>query len=320
RPQKGRYREFFQCDGDVIGSDSLLNEAELVQIIDGVFTQLGIRVSIRLNNRKVLAGIAEAIGRPDRLGTITIGLDKLDKIGEEGVRGELQDRGLSLAEVTSLLEICRVQGDTASRLEQLEKSIGSTASGARGLEELRTLFGYLGDSPLNNAIEADLTLARGLDYYTGTIIEVVALDHSLGSLCGGGRYDDLTGIFGLPGVSGVGISFGADRIYDVMDALHLFPAAAAGHTRLLFLNFGGAEERESLRWLRQVRDAGIPAEIYPDPAKLKKQMAHADALGIPYVAILGEAERASGRITLKQMASGEQHAFVLEALIQHLSA
>ncbi|MBE0640963.1 MAG: histidine--tRNA ligase, partial [Bacteroidales bacterium] len=304
RPQKGRYREFFQCDGDVIGSDSLLNEAELVQIIDEVFTRLGIRVTIRLNNRKVLAGMAEAIGRIEKLIPLTVALDKLDKAGEDGVRGELIERGLSEDEVESILRMTRLEGGTSDRLDQLESLIGHTPQGQAGIAELKKVFAYLDGAVLLNEVQTDLTLARGLNYYTGTIIEVVALDHSIGSLCGGGRYDDLTGIFGLPGVSGVGISFGADRIYDVMEALKLFPDASVGHTRLLFINFGKEEERESMHWLRKVREAGIPAEIYPESAKLKKQMAYADALSIPFVAIIGEEERISGQVSLKDMHSG----------------
>jgi histidyl-tRNA synthetase len=315
RPQRGRYREFFQCDGDMIGSDSLINEAELVQIIDEVFSKLGIRVAIRLNNRKILAGMAASIGKPDMLIPITVALDKLDKVGEDGVRRELDERGLSSEESEGILRITRLDGDATQRLNHLENLIGHTQPGQAGLAEMRELFGHLDISALRNEVNADLTLARGLNYYTGTIIEVVALDHSIGSLCGGGRYDDLTGIFGLPGVSGVGISFGADRIYDVMDALKLFPAASSGHTRILFVNFGGEELRESMRWLHRVREAGISGEIYPDSAKMKKQMAYADALGIPFVAIMGEEERKSGEVGLKNMTTGEQHKISLEDLI-----
>lgn len=319
RPQKGRYREFYQCDADVIGSDSLLNEAELVQIIDEVFKALGINVIIRLNNRKVLAGIAEYLGRPEMMNDLTVALDKLDKIGKDGVRAELIKRGFKGEEIVRVIPVTELTGDTNDRLNALEGMIGDTDSGQKGIAELKQLFAYLELTEMKNEVIADLSLARGLDYYTGTIIEVVAKDHSIGSICGGGRYDDLTGVFGMKGVSGVGMSFGADRIYDVMLALGLFPDKAEGHSQLMFINFGGEDEKESIRWLTKVREAGVASEIYPDKAKIKKQMSYADSLGIPYVAFLGEAERKEGVVKLREMATGDESMVNLDSLIEKLS-
>lgn len=306
RPQKGRYREFYQCDADVIGSDSLINEAELVQVIDEVFKRLQIRVSIRLNNRKVLAGIAAHIGRAEMMSQLTMALDKLDKIGEEGVLKELRDRGFTEQEVLKLLPVLSLDGKPIERIDHLASILGDSGPAALGISELRVLFTYLDDANIENEVLADLSLARGLDYYTGTIIEVIAKDYAIGSICGGGRYDDLTGVFGLDGVSGVGMSFGADRIYDVLEALHLFPVIAEGQSKVIFLNFGKEDEKESLRWLRKLRNDGIAAEIYPDTSKIKKQMAYANALNIPYVLMIGQEERSMEKVKFKDMHSGEQ--------------
>jgi histidyl-tRNA synthetase len=321
RPQKGRYREFYQCDVDVIGSDSLLNEVELVQIIDSVFGKLNIPVTLKLNNRKLLAAIAQVVGAPDAFVDITVALDKLDKIGGEKVVEELQQRGISDASIEKLLPLIRFQGDTQQKLNFLATFLGENELGQKGIAEVQTVIGTA--QPLissNTVIELDLTLARGLNYYTGAIFEVKSnLPNTLTStICGGGRYDDLTGIFGMPNVSGVGISFGADRIYDVMLEAGLFPSSAQEGTKVLFANFGEKEAAYCLPLVKQLREAGIATELYPDAAKLKKQFGHADSLGIPFVAMVGESEMAEGLIGLKDMRSGEQLRVTLEEVVKRL--
>ena len=306
RPQKGRYREFYQCDVDVIGSTSLLNEVELLQIEDEVFSRLGINVIIKLNNRKVLAGIAELIGQPDKLIDITVAIDKLDKIGLEAVKGELAERGLTDDQIERLIPVLTIDGTIDERLERLEAALDDVEIGRKGVEELRTVTTLALQSGLRAELDLDFSLARGLNYYTGTIIEVKAKDVAIGSISGGGRYDNLTGVFGVEGMSGVGVSFGADRIYDVLNALELYPADTLQATRVLFVNFGGEELPAVMKSLAQVRRAGIAAELYPDAAKLKKQMKYADDLSIPFVAIIGETEAAEGVVTLKNMVTGEQ--------------
>ena len=320
RPQKGRYREFYQCDVDIVGSDSLLNEMELVQIVDEVFSKLGINTVVKINNRKILAGIAEVIGEKDRIVDITVAIDKLDKIGLEKVNEELFEKGIPQNAVDKLQPILHLSGTVAEKLEQLENAIGQSEIGAKGIAEVRTLFNYLGTLELNTEVELDLTLARGLNYYTGAIFEVKAKDVAMGSICGGGRYDDLTGIFGMPNVSGVGISFGADRIYDVLTQLQLFPAATADSTKLMFVNFGVAEEAFCLPVLAAVRKAGINAEIFPDKSKMAKQMTWANNKKIPFVAIVGENEMSQGKINLKNMLTGEQQLVDAQELIKILSA
>ncbi len=306
RPQKGRYREFYQCDVDVIGSRSLVNELELVQIVAEIFSRLSIAVTLKLNNRKILAGIAEVIGFPERLVDITVAIDKLEKIGLEAVKAELLERGISAEGVSKLLPILEIGGDSYTKLQALKSILAESETGLLGVEEMRFVFDMVSRLQIPLDIELDLSLARGLNYYTGTIFEVKARDWAIGSICGGGRYDDLTGIFGMAGVSGVGISFGADRIYDVMEGLGLFPASTGQSVRVLFLNFGGAEEVCSLKLLRELRAAGIAAEIYPDAAKMKRQMEWANRRGVPMVAIVGGEELARGVVTVKDMQSGEQ--------------
>ena len=306
RPQKGRYREFYQCDADVMGSDSLLNEVELLQMIDEVFRRLHIRVAIKLNNRKVLAGIAETVGEPDKLIDITVAIDKIDKIGIEKVNEELADRGLAPAAIEALQPILEISGSTAERLDKLAAVLASSETGTKGVEELRTVISATEALGLEADLELDVSLARGLNYYTGTIIEVKALDVAIGSISGGGRYDNLTGVFGMNGISGVGVSFGADRIYDVLNTLDLYPADAARSTRVLFANFGTAESAASMKLVKELRAAGIAAEVYPDSAKMKKQIGYANALGVPFFAIIGESELADGTVTVKNMESGEQ--------------
>lgn len=318
RPQKGRYREFFQCDVDIVGSDSLLNEVELIQIVNEVFKRFGLRVCIKLNNRKILSGIAEILGEAENLTNITVAIDKFDKIGEENVNKELEEKGLSTKAIEGLQPILHLEGSNASKLERLKTIFSSSATGLKGVEELETIFNYTNLLSLNTQIELDLCLARGLNYYTGAILEVKALDAEMGSITGGGRYDNLTGVFGLPGVSGVGISFGADRIFDVLNTLDLFPIEAMRTTRVLFANFGEKESAYCLPIIRKVRETGIIAEIYPDASKMKKQMSYANARNIPYVAIAGETEVESNSITLKNMASGEQKTISIEDLIPFL--
>ena len=314
RPQKGRYREFYQCDADVVGSNSLLNEVELMQIVDTVFSRFGIRVCIKINNRKILTGIAEMIGQADRIVDITVAMDKLDKIGLEAVNAELAADGIPAEAIEKLQPIISLGGSNADKLATMRQVLAGSETGLRGVDECEYILGHL--QGLRNEVELDLTLARGLDYYTGAIFEVKALDAQMGSITGGGRYDNLTGIFGMPGLSGVGISFGADRIYDVLNQLDLYPKETASTTRLLFVNFGEAEASYALPILAQVRGAGISAEMYPDAVKLKKQMSYANQKRIPYVAIVGETEMAEGKVTLKNMETGEQQLLTPDELVE----
>lgn len=306
RPQKGRYREFFQCDADIVGSDSLLNEVELIQIIDEVFTRFGIRVSIKLNNRKILSGIAEIIGEKDKIVDITVAIDKLDKIGLEKVNEELASKGIPQKAIEQLQPIILLKGSNEEKLQTLKTVLSASETGISGVSELCFILDKLKKTDLRSELELDLTLARGLNYYTGAIIEVKALDVQIGSITGGGRYDNLTGIFGLPGVSGVGISFGADRIFDVLNQLDLYPKDSIKGTRVLFVNFGEKEEDYILPIALKMRKAGISAEIYPEAAKMKKQMSYADSNGIPFVIIAGEDEMNEKKVTLKNMETGEQ--------------
>ncbi len=319
RPQKGRYREFYQCDVDVIGSNSLLNELELVQIIDDVFQRLQINTVVKINNRKILSGITEAIGEAERMVDITVAIDKLDKIGLEKVNAEMLEKGISQSAINKLQPILLLEGKTTEKLEQIETVIGSTGVGAKGIAEMRTLFGYLGNFDLKTEVELDLTLARGLNYYTGAIFEVKSKDIEIGSICGGGRYDDLTGIFGLPDVSGVGVSFGAERIYDVLTSLELFPQDSLETTKALFVNFGEKEEAYCLPVLAQLRKSGVNAEIFPESAKMKKQMNYANRKEIPFVILAGEEEITSQKFTLKNMQTGDQQLIGAEELIKILS-
>lgn len=319
RPQKGRYREFYQCDVDIVGSDSLLNEFELVQIIDHVYRKLNINTVIKINNRKILAGIAETIGEADRIIDITVAIDKLDKIGLDKVNTELIEKGVSQEAVNKLQPILNLSGTTEEKLNDIEAVIGHTSIGAKGIEEMRTLFKYIASAQLLTEIELDLTLARGLNYYTGAIYEVKAKDVQIGSITGGGRYDDLTGIFGMDGVSGVGVSFGADRIYDVMTQLDLFPNEALSTTKIMFANFGLTEEAYCLPIIQALREKGISAEIYPSEAKMKKQMTWADRKSIPFVALVGESEMAENKIALKNMLTGEQQLLSKDELIAALA-
>ena len=316
RPQKGRYREFYQCDADVVGSDSLLNEVELIHIMDTVFGRLGIRVCIKVNNRKILSGIAELIGAADKIVDITVAIDKLDKIGLEGVNEELRQDGLTEQQIARLQPIIAMEGSNEQKIATMREALAQSEVGQKGLDEVAFVLARVGD--VASQVQLDLTLARGLDYYTGCIFEVKALDVQIGSITGGGRYDNLTGIFGMPGLSGVGISFGADRIYDVMGQLNLYPEALATSTQLLFLNFGTQEADYCLPLLQQVRQAGVSAEIYPDAAKLKKQMQYANARMVPYVAMAGEDEVKAGEITLKNMITGQQERIKPAELIKKL--
>jgi len=306
RPQKGRYREFFQCDVDVIGSDSLLNEFELIRIIDEVFSRLGIEVNIKINNRKILSGIAEISGESDKISDITVAIDKIEKIGIGAVIEEMKSKGISEGSVKKLLPVLELTGDSTSKLSQLEKILAGSETGLKGVSELRSLFGLTTSAGVRCDTELDLTLARGLNYYTGAIIEVKSKDVVIGSICGGGRYDNLTGIFGLEGVSGVGVSFGADRIYDVMTTLNLFDADKSHSSTVMIVNFGGSETSYGLSILNQLHEKGIAAEIYPDAAKMKKQLSWADSKRIPFVVIAGEDEIKNQDITVKNMHSGEQ--------------
>lgn len=306
RPQKGRYREFYQCDADVVGSDSLLNEVELLQLIDEVFRRLKIRITLKLNNRKVLAGIAELIGAPDRLVDITVAIDKIDKVGIDNVNTELIERGLSEEAVARLQPILAISGTLEERLDALEKLLAGSEIGSLGVRELREVTSGVTALGLDAELDLDVSLARGLNYYTGTIIEVKAKDVEIGSITGGGRYDNLTGVFGMPGLSGVGISFGADRIYDVLNALDLYPADARTATQVMFVNFGTAEAAASLLMIKEMRALGIACELYPDAAKMKKQMAYANATEVPFVAMVGADEMERGVLSLKNMATGEQ--------------
>jgi histidyl-tRNA synthetase len=318
RPQKGRYREFFQCDADVVGSDSLLNEAELIQIMDEVFHRFGIRACIRINNRKILSGIAEIIGEPGKITDITVAIDKLDKVGMENVNAELLSKGISPRAVEQLQPIIGLSGNSREKLAVLKGmfSAGASETGLKGLEEMEFIFNRTDALGIANALETDLTLARGLNYYTGAIFEVKAMDVQIGSIAGGGRYDNLTGVFGLPGVSGVGISFGADRIFDVLNRLDLYPAESVYRTQILFVNFGAREEMYALPIIRQLRANGIRSEIYPEPAKMNRQMSYANARQIPYVAIAGENEINAGKVTLKNMTTGEQQLLTPPQLLE----
>ena len=307
RPQKGRYREFYQCDADVVGSDSLLNEVELMQIVDTVFTRFGVRICIKINNRKILTGIAEVIGEADKIVDITVAIDKLDKIGLEKVNEELREDGLPEEAIDKLQPIISLQGTNDEKLDPIAEVLKTSEIGLKGVEECRYILNMLKQTGLNNEIELDLTLARGLNYYTGAIFEVKALDTPMGSITGGGRYDNLTGIFGMPGLSGVGISFGADRIYDVLNALDLYPKEAVNGTQLLFINFGDKETAYCMPVVAKARKAGIRTEMYPDKVKMKKQMNYANAKHIAFVALAGDDEIAQGKLTLKNMVTGEQH-------------
>ncbi|MBR7031702.1 MAG: histidine--tRNA ligase [Prevotella sp.] len=315
RPQKGRYREFWQFDGDIVGSDSLLNEVELMQIVDTVFTRFGVRVQIKINNRKILSGIAEVIGAADKIVDITVAIDKLDKIGLDNVNAELREDGLTEEQIAKLQPIITLEGTNDEKLETIAQVLAASETGMRGVEELRYILGALKTAGLKNEIQLDLTLARGLNYYTGAIFEVKALDVPMGSILGGGRYDNLTGIFGMPGISGVGISFGIDRIFDVLNALDAYPKDAVNGTQLLFINFGERETAYCLPFVAQARAAGIRTEIFPDAAKMKKQMSYANAKQIPFVALAGENEMADGKLTLKNMQTGEQTLVAPDELI-----
>ena len=328
RPQKGRYREFYQCDADVVGSDSLLNEVELMQIVDTVFTRFGIRVCIKINNRKILSGIAEIIGESDKIVDITVAIDKLDKIGLDNkldkigldnVNAELKEKGISEEAVAKLQPIILLSGSNEEKLATLKQVLSASEEGLKGVEESEFILNTLSALGLKNEIELDLTLARGLNYYTGAIFEVKALDVQIGSITGGGRYDNLTGVFGMAGVSGVGISFGADRIFDVLNQLELYPKEAVNGTQLLFINFGEKAAAFSMNVLTQVRAAGIRAEIFPDSSKMKKQMGYANSKMIPFVALVGENEMNEGKVTLKNMETGEQKLITPEELVSELS-
>ena len=320
RPQKGRYREFYQCDDDVVGSDSLMNEVELMQIVDTVFTRFGVRVLIKINNRKILTGIAEVIGEADKIVDITVAIDKLDKIGIDNVNQELREDGISEEAIEKLQPIINLTGTNAEKLQVIADVLASSETGLKGVEETKFILDTLEKVGLNNEIELDLTLARGLNYYTGAIFEVKALDTPMGSITGGGRYDNLTGIFGMPGISGVGISFGADRIFDVLNTLDLYPKEAVCSTQLLFVNFGEKETEYCLPVVAKARQNGIRTEIYPDSAKMKKQMSYANAKGISFVAIAGENEIAEGKFTLKNMITGEQNLVTPDELVETLKS
>ena len=315
RPQKGRYREFFQCDADIVGSDGLFNEIELLKMIDEVFSRLGIRIAIKLNNRKILAGIAEFIGEPDKLTDITVAIDKIDKIGIDNVKAELTERGLSAEAIERLVPVLMIDGTITERLDKLNTVIGASETGRIGVQELAEVATGILNRGLKAQLDLDVSLARGLNYYIGTIIEVKALDVEIGSISGGGRYDNLTGVFGMSDLSGVGVSFGADRIYDVLNTLNLYPSEILQSTRVLFVNFGRNEMIASIKALDKFRAAGISAELYPDPAKIKKQMKYADDLGIPFVAMIGDTEASNGTITLKNMTTGEQSQLTVDDAI-----
>ena len=319
RPQKGRYREFYQCDADVVGSDSLLNEVELMQIVDTVFTRFGVRVQIKINNRKILTGIAEVIGAAEKIVDITVAIDKLDKIGIENVNQELREDGLSEEQIEKLQPIISLEGSNEEKLDVIAEVLKESEIGLKGVDETRFILDTLKNSGLNNEIQLDLTLARGLNYYTGAIFEVKALDVQIGSITGGGRYDNLTGIFGMPGLSGVGISFGADRIFDVLNQLDLYPKEAVNGTQLLFINFGEKETAYCLPIATKARQAGIRTEVFPDGAKMKKQMSYANAKQIPFVALAGENEINEGKVTLKNMVTGEQMLLNPDELLDKLS-
>ena len=319
RPQKGRYREFYQCDVDVIGSKSLLNEVELVGIVQNVFEKLGINVTLKMNNRKILFGIAEVMGHADKMIDITVAIDKLEKIGLDNVKAELAERGIEAEAIAKLQPILELSGTTAEKLDTLAAILADSPTGLLGVEEMRTVFDCVAKVGYTLNVELDLSLARGLNYYTGAIFEVKANDFAIGSICGGGRYDNLTGIFGMPDVSGVGISFGADRIYDVMVGLDLFPAEIGCSTKVLFVNLGEAEAMASLCAVNRLRSAGVSAEIYPDAAKMKKQMEFANRRAIPYVAIIGSNELEQGIVTLKDMSAGTQTTVSIDKIVEHIA-
>ena len=320
RPQKGRYREFWQFDGDIVGSDSLLNEVELMQIVDTVFSRFGVRVQIKINNRKILTGIAEVIGAAEKIVDITVAIDKLDKIGLDNVNQELREDGLSDEQIEKLQPIISLEGTNDEKLNTIAEVLATSETGLKGVEETRFILDTLKTLGLKNEILLDLTLARGLNYYTGAIFEVKALDVQIGSITGGGRYDNLTGIFGMPGISGVGISFGVDRIFDVLNALDCYPKDATNGTQLLFINFGEKETAYCLPSVAKAREAGIRTEIFPDSTKMKKQMSYANAKQIPFVALAGENEMAAGKLTLKNMETGEQSLITIDEIIQTILA
>ncbi len=319
KPQKGRYREFYQCDVDVVGSDSLMNEVELMQIVDEVYRRLGVNVCIKINNRKILTGIAEVIGQADKIVDITVAIDKLDKIGLENVNAELAEKGIPADSIEKLQPIILLQGSNEEKLKTIREVLATSEIGLKGVEEISTILEHIQLLGIQTKVELDLTLARGLNYYTGAIFEVKALDVQIGSITGGGRYDNLTGVFGMEGVSGVGISFGADRIYDVLNQLDLYPAEMLQSTKLIFVTFGNEELKYAMQCLKQVRAAGIAAEVFPEPAKMKKQMGYADNKGIPFVAIIGDTEMKEQKIMLKNMATGEQNLVSVEEAIQTLA-
>ena len=314
RPQKGRYREFYQCDADIIGNNSLINEVELIQLIDYVFDKLNIRVAIKLNNRKVLAGIADVIGEPEKIIDITVAIDKIDKIGLDGVIAELKSKEISDESIEKLLPILKAQGNNEEKMQILAQTLKGNETGEKGVEELQFILDTIKSVGINSTLDIDLTLARGLNYYTGAILEVKALDVAIGSITGGGRYDNLTGVFGMDGMSGVGISFGADRIYDVMNQLELYPQEAMHTTKVMFVNFGEKEAMHSLQIIGQLRQAGISAELFPSSDKMKKQMGYANNKAIPFVAIIGEQEMNDGTVALKNMTTGEQQSVKAEEL------
>ncbi len=318
RPQKGRYREFYQCDADIVGSDSLLNEVDLLQLIDAVFCDLKVRVAIKINNRKVLSGIAEVIGCPDKLVDITVAIDKIDKIGLEAVNTELAEKGLTAEQIEALRPVLTLSGSNADKMDVMAEMLKDSEEGTLGIKELEFVvssFDALGHTAI---LDLDFSLARGLNYYTGTIIEVKAFDVEIGSITGGGRYDNLTGVFGMPGLSGVGISFGADRIYDVLNALSLYPEDLSGSVKVLFVNFGDKEAQRAMQVIKELRTNDIPTQLYPDAAKMKKQMSYANSEKVPYVAIIGETELAEGTVTLKNMLTGEQEACTTDRLLEIL--
>lgn len=319
RPQKGRYREFYQCDADVVGSDSLLNEVELLSLIDKVFSDLGIRTAVKINNRKILSGIAETIGAADKIVDITVAIDKIDKIGIDNVKVELREKGLAENAIDMLTPILQLSGSNEEKLNVMSDFLAASETGMKGIEEMRTVIGGIDAVGHKAEMEVDLSLARGLNYYTGTIIEVKALDAEIGSISGGGRYDNLTGVFGMPGLSGVGISFGADRIYDVMTQLDLFPRDLGQTVKVMFVNFGDKEAMQCLKYVKALREAGVPAQLYPDSVKMKKQMSLADSDNVPFVAFVGESELGHDAIVLKDMATGEQQTLTLAETIEKLS-
>lgn len=318
RPQKGRYREFYQCDADVVGSDSLINEIELISLIDEVFGRFGINITIKINNRKILSGIAEIIGAPDKIVDITVAIDKIDKIGIDNVNAELLEKGISDEAINILQPLLQLTGTNEEKLQSLSDMLASSETGMKGIEELYYVINNVSGLGLNSVLELDVSLARGLNYYTGSILEVKANDVRIGSITGGGRYDNLTGVFGMDGVSGVGISFGADRIFDVLNTLGLYPSEISTTTKVMFTNFGEEESKASLKYIKALRKAGISAELYPESSKMKKQMGYADAKKIPYVAIVGESELAENLITLKNMVTGEQQKINIDAVIENL--